>query len=127
MLRGGDTFQFANRALESHLWIIISDPENHPPDRVLIANLTSWRSDKEGVCVLRRGDHPFVKKKTVVNYRASKLARADQLEQLLARGALVPRHRVRAEVLQRIREGAALSRMIPLENLQLLKDQGLVE
>lgn len=117
MLRAGDTFQFANRALESHLWIIISDPENHPPDRVLIANLTSWRSDKEGVCVLRRGDHPFVKKKTVVNYRASKLAR----------GALVPRHRVRAEVLQRIREGAALSRMIPLENLQLLKDQGLVE
>lgn len=125
-LRAGDTLQAADRSLESHLWVVLSDPENHPADPVLIANLTSWRRDKDDACLLHRGDHPFVRRKTCVNYRDSRGVPPEKLEEALARGLLIPRPPVEAPVLRKMREGAAISRFIPLANLQLLHDQGIV-
>ena len=126
-LQAGDTFKAADRSIELHVWVILSDPGNHPGYPVLIANLTSWRDGKDGACVLKRGDHPLVSRKTCMNYRDSKLVQAEKLEAALAQGLLVPCKPVSARVLRRMRDGAAISRFIPLGNLQLLKDQGIVE
>lgn len=127
MLRAGDTFKAANPRRESHLWVVISDPQEYPADSVLIVNLTTWRKDREPACILRPGDHPFVKRKTCVNYADSKLADPDILDKALAQGALVRHRRMETQMLRRIRQGATASEMILLEHLQLLKDQGLVE
>ncbi|HUT33365.1 MAG TPA: hypothetical protein VNE39_07810 [Planctomycetota bacterium] len=126
-LRGGDTFQAADRKREEHLWIILSDPENYPEAPVLIANLTTQRADSDSACMLARGDHPFIKHDSCVNYQDSRLAEAQTLAGALAAKLLVAREPVSADVLQRIRIGATVSRFIPLRNLQLLKDQALVE
>jgi hypothetical protein len=93
----------------------------------LIVNLTSWRHDREQACILHSGDHPFVTHDTCINYRQSRLVAPEQLQQAFARGALTGDAPVGADVLQRIREGAAQSKLIPLQNLDLLKRQGLVE
>lgn len=127
MLSAGDTFRAANSSIDEHLWVVISDPTANPDDDVLIVNLTSWRSDRERVCVLNPGDHPFVTRKTCVNYRESRLIRAHQLEHPLRTGALVTDNPFDAEVLQRIREGAAQSERIPLQNAELLRQQGLIQ
>ncbi len=126
-LRGGVTFRAADPKYESHLWVVLSDTENHPADKVLIANCTSWTSGKDSACILRRGDHPFVKRKTCINYQRSRLVSAKKLELAFDKGALAAHHDMDGSVLKRIRDGAARSRFIPLENLQLLKDQGLVQ
>lgn len=60
-LRGGDTFQAADRKREAHLWIVLSDPEKHPEAPVLIANVTTRRADSDTACTLARGDHPFIR------------------------------------------------------------------
>ena len=77
--------------------------------------------------MLRASDHPFVKRKTCISYFHSKLADPEALERALEQGALVPHRRMTPQVLQRIRQGATASVMIPLEHLQLLRDQLLVE
>lgn len=126
-LRGGDTFQAADRKREEHLWIILSDPVNHPEAPVLIANLTTRRAGSDTACVLARGDHPFIKHDSCVNYQDSRLAEAKTLAGALTAKLLLAREPMSADVLRRIRVGASASRFIPLRNLQLLKDQGLVE
>lgn len=126
-LRAGTVFQPADRDRESHLWVVLSDSEEHPYAPVLIVNFTSWRSDKDDACILHRSDHPRIRRKTCANYRYSKLAPIEKLEEAMARGLLIQRQPVSPEVLARLREGAARSRLIPLANLQLLKDQGLVD
>lgn len=126
-LRGGTAFQAADRTREPHLWVVLSDPETYPHHPILIANLTSWRSDKDSACILGRGDHPFVQRKTCVNYRDSRLVPAEKLQKALDQGMLIGREPVDDQLLRRLRQGAGNSRFIPLGNLQLLKDQGLVE
>ena len=56
----GDTLLIVlpGTSLDSHLWIVISDPSQH--ESCVIVNLTSWRSDKDQSCVLKPGDHPYI-------------------------------------------------------------------
>lgn len=126
-LRGGDTFQAADPQREPHLWIILSAPEHYPQDPVLIVNLTSLRPGSETTCLLTRGDHPFIRHKSCVNYRDSRLVDRRKLEDALERQLLLRRRRMSARLLRRIRAGAAASPHIPLANLQILRDQGLVD
>ncbi len=126
-LRGGDTFQAADPQREPHLWIILSAPERYPEAPVLIVNLTSLRPGSETTCLLTKRDHPFIRHKSCVNYRDSRRVDKGKLEDALERRVLVRRRRMSAHVLRRIRAGAAASPHIPLANLQVLRDQGLVE
>jgi hypothetical protein len=126
-LRGGDAFLARDPSGEKHLWVIISGSGERPDDPALIVNLSTWHSGRDKACILEPGDHPFVKHKTYVNYRHARRTTTQKLEQALALGLFVPHHRVSAHVLRMMREGAAKSRFISLENLQLLRDQGLVE
>ncbi len=126
-LRGGDTFQAADPQREPHLWIILSAPERYPEAPVLIVNLTSLRPGSETTCLLTRGDHPFIRHKSCVNYRDSRLVDRRKLEDAFERRLLLRRRRMSARLLRRIRAGAAASPRIPLANLQILRDQGLVD
>ena len=126
-MRTGETFRVVDpeQSLDVHLWIVLSKPELDPA-HILIANLTSWRSDKDQACVLLPGDHPFIRKKTCVNYADSKIVGEAKIEDLLRIGRLQKREPVAMPLLERIREGAMQSRFIPLDHGQLLIDQGLV-
>ena len=69
-MNAGDTFLVAlpGTSYDSHLWIVISDPDADA-ERIVIVSLTSHRADKDQACLLRVGDHPYVKHDTCVNYR----------------------------------------------------------
>jgi hypothetical protein len=126
-LRTGDTLRVTdpNGSYDSHLWIVVSRPETDN-DNVLIVNLTSWRCDKDQACVLDVGDHPYIRKKTCVNYPDSKIVSSQQLDALIQSGHLEKHDPVTMELLERIRQGAMLSRFMPLDHAQILIDQGLV-
>ena len=126
-LSTGDTLQVTNPrgSYDSHLWIVLSKPELDA-EHVLIVNFTGWRLDKDQACILDKGDHPYITKKTCVNYADSKIVTAEHIGELVRSHALEEHARVTMELLERIREGAMLSKFMPLDHGQLLIDQGLV-
>ena len=126
MLRAGATFQATSPTIDRHLWIVVSDPAQDP-NRALVVNLTSWSKDKDQSCVLERGEHPFLNRKTCVNYRESNITSLHKIQAALDAGWLRTGQNVSAKVLRSIRQGASVSTFIPFDNLQLLKDQLLVQ
>ena len=126
-LNPGDTLRVRDPGMsyDAHLWIVLSKPELDA-DHILIANLTSWRADKDQTCALQPGDHPYIRKRTCVNYADSKIVSENDIERLFQAGLLEKDAPIEMPLLDRIREGAMASRFVPLDHAQLLVDQGLV-
>lgn len=118
----GDTFRFQHG---THLLLVLSDPEIDP-DHVLIASITSNMPDKDQACVLRTGDHRFLRKESVVHYGLAKVYADRFLNQELAAGRLTLDEPLSLDILMRAREGARISNRIKLDHRQLLVDQGLI-
>lgn len=107
----GDTFKLERNG-EGHLWVVISEPTSD--GSVVMVNLTTMRNGSDPSCVLGPGDHPFVVHTTVIAYQFAKLVPQDaQRMMALQRQLCIPREPMPAAVLQRIREGALKSDLMP--------------
>lgn len=95
---------------DSHLWMIISDPTKYP-EQVVIVNFTSWESWKDQACLVDVSDHPYIRKKTCVNYEGAKVVTLAQLRELENSGAIKTHAHLSDELLDRIRRGVLDSRM----------------
>ncbi len=126
-MNAGDTLIIAapGTSLDSHLWIVISDPPENPEEVVLV-NFTKYRADKDQACIVERGDHPFISQKTCVEYRGAKTASAKELQTLLDSGQISSHEPASLELLARIRAGVQNSRMHN-EHVLILTAQGLVD
>ncbi len=82
VLRPSDCFRFAEK--ESHLWIVLSDPDLDP-DGVLIVNVTTLTTRKDRTCVLRGGCHQHITHESCINYALARVYTAARLTSLLAR------------------------------------------
>jgi len=121
----GDTFRDANRKVDIHLWVVLSDPIQDPA-RVLIVSLTTYKPYKEAACLLRPGDHRAVGHETCVAYDLARAIPLADLEEAVRKGLLAPDLPVSSEVLKRMLEGAARSTRIAIEHFELLEEHGLV-
>ncbi len=119
----GTTFLLA--AVDIHLWIIISDP-SIDPDNVLIVNLTSLTASKDQSCILRRGDHPWIRHDTCVNYQDSQVTTLRKLIAARDGNALLLNAPLDSAILKKIREDSLKSTKMPLEHADILIGQGLV-
>jgi len=120
----GSTFLLTQK--DSHLWIVLSDPAIDA-ENVLIVNLTTAHHLKESVCLLEAGEHPWVCHRTCVNYADAKVVPLKSLYALKDKGLLRLQNPLSAALLQRVREGAAPSVRMSLENAQILIDQRLID
>jgi hypothetical protein len=125
-VKAGDTFTLKDKAVDGHLWIVISDPEVDE-GRVLFVSMTSHDITKEKVCLLNVGDHPFIKHKTCIAYEFAKVAPLKTLIDLRDQGLLVMSQPISVELLERIRQGVSLSRRINVEHVDLMINQGLLD
>ena len=127
-MNAGDTFRIPQpgTSLDSHLWIVISDPALDP-DQVLIVNFTTRRKDSDVACILQAGEHPFVQHETCVNYGQAKVVSVAQIEALLRKGLLSHHAAVSTKLLKRIRDGAGASERMALDHADILIKQGLLE
>ena len=66
-MNSGDTFLLDDRAIDDHLWVVISDP-NKDEDRILIVSLTTAACYKERACIIQASEHPWVRHETCVAY-----------------------------------------------------------
>ena len=102
-----------------HLWIIINEPVAHG-EVALFVNATSLAEGMEETCVLRPGDHAFIKHDSCIHFAAAKSATIKQLETLEARGLIHRRPPVSPTLLAKIRAGAQISPNLPKKYLSLL-------
>ncbi len=125
-MKAGDTFFLKKGAADNHLRVILSDPEAFP-DQVVFATLTSFDLTKESACIIQPGEHPFVKNQTCIAYDRLIACRSTELSRLEAASQIVWNVSVSQVLLERIREGASLSRDIKPRMLKILLEQGVLD
>ena len=124
-MNAGDTFiiPMPGTSYDSHLWMLISDPQ--AGEFGVIVNFTSWRADKDQACIVEPGDHPYVSKRTCVNFKDAKKRKLIDLESLISSRNLKNSAPLSASLLAKIRNAVLESRM-NWECVQLLLEQGLI-
>lgn len=109
----GDAFILTGGAVPApHLWVILWGPAGGA-DAYLSVMLTTLRAHSDQTCILRPGDHPFVRHDTSVSYANAQRWTDERLEMLLDDGTARPRQPVSGEVLARMRAGFFASPRTP--------------
>lgn len=121
-MKAGDTFLIPDS--DDHLWMVISDP-NFDPDHLVVVCFLSWQAHYDQACIVRTGDHPFIKHDTCINYPAAKLVSLARLELLVVQGKIKPKLPLSPALLDRIR-GCAEDADLPSECYAVLREQGFV-
>lgn len=121
-MEAGDTFRYGP---SGHLWVVVSDPAIDP-DHVVIINMTTDRGVDRS-CILNPGDHPFVAHPTCMRYDMARMVSNTDLERHVSSNAIRLQESVSADVLERIRQGAAVTDQIAFGCKQVLIGQGLIE
>jgi hypothetical protein len=122
-MNAGDTFIDGKY---HHLWIVLSDPAIDS-ENVVIVNLTTYTVAEESTCIVEKGEHQFVKHKTVVRYNDARITSSATLEKLRKAKLLNPREKCSAGFLNKLRAGAFQNvHLLPEECRELLDGQGLL-
>ncbi|MEE9615035.1 MAG: hypothetical protein V3W31_08845 [Thermodesulfobacteriota bacterium] len=118
----GDTFLSPTPQFDTkHLYIIIA--EETSSDKLLVVNVTSPKDNCDTTCVLLKGEHPFIKYPSIINYAdAIEMDRPKVAEALSNKNAqlILPHKPVSGELLERIRTGALTSPAFPPKYLKYL-------
>lgn len=93
-----------------HLSIVCTGEKARPDFRLLV-NITSIKTGKfyDATCVIKAGEHPFIRHDSYVSYRHSSQCTSSKIERSIERGIYVPKEDVSIELLKRIIEGFYLS------------------
>ena len=124
-MNAGDTFKLWDKAADVHVWVIVSDPIAHP-DEVVIANFTSYDCDSEDVCIIDKGEHPWVRHRTCVAYEYARSVTVEQLRRCDAK-KIEMMEPLSAVLLRRVRLGASRSRTIKRGIVEIMEDQDLLD
>lgn len=113
MIAQGDTFLGgAELHGEDHLWVVINDPQAHN-GTALIVNISTLREGAETTCILKQGEHPFIKHDSYVRYMSAQNPSAEIIEKAINLGKLKSREPASPALLAQLRTGAQASTMLP--------------
>jgi hypothetical protein len=83
MLSCGDTFLLPNSPEQrAHLWIVLTTPEPITY-RAVCVSLTTRQPHSESTVILRPGDHPFIKRESIVHYALARWFSLIDVQQLI--------------------------------------------
>lgn len=113
-IAAGDTFFVPDRNGETkrHLCIAVTGTAGAPP-QVIIVPLATSRDWSDNTVELEVADHPFVKTKTIVDFRFSRCELTSKIERALERGSVRRSSAVSPSILSRVREGLLRSPFTP--------------
>lgn len=95
-----------------HLWIVVTEPSGTPPE-VAIVSLSSDRAGKDTTVRLGPGDHPFIRKPTVVFYPDTRLMQAHSIISEIQNGLATFHADCSGDFLERVRQGLLASPATP--------------
>lgn len=104
-LGGAFWMENPNSRNPAHLYFVISDPTRNS-GHVLLVNMTARRAGSDDSCRLQPGEHPCVKKDSVIQYAEAIFPEARKVEQALYKGIIVKATRADLTLVRRMLEGA---------------------
>ena len=110
-MKTGDTFVLRLPNKIPHLWIIISDP--NPNNEIVIVNVTTSDLSMDNACIIKHGDHPFIKHESVIAYYHALLMSVDKIAEWKSKHYLESWPSVKYPLLKRIQQGAIDSEYTP--------------
>jgi len=107
---------------KSHLYAVLTEPVDTATRKGCIV-WVPWSSVKEkrfhdATCILDVGDHPFIIKKTWVNYQRAAIVTAEEIRKNLGRGLLTESDPLKDQVLDQMLKGLTASDDTPMEVAQ---------
>ena len=119
MLRVGSTFLAPTPEYETeHLYIIISIISSNT--EALFVNITTKKAGKDTACILRPGDHSFIRHDSIINYGDAKIALISKLKEAISMKVFTKLEPVSDDILKKIQEGALISSAFPQKFLKYL-------
>lgn len=107
-MKAGETFLIPD-GISSHLSFVIAVC---PDGSLVICHFTTRRKSSDCTCVVKKGEHPFVDRDTVVRYDQAHACLADRIKNL--EGVITRKmDDLSSELLARIRQGAIDSPQTP--------------
>ncbi len=125
-MKAGDTFFLTDRAVDNHLWVVISDP-TRDSERVVLVSVTTYEPHKEALCLLDVGDHHTISHTSCIACNEARMTTPGTLIGLRDGGHLNLQAPVSAELLARIRAGVSRSTRIKYKYIEILLDQEVIE
>lgn len=107
----GRTFMYPDGGIP-HLWIVVTEPSGAPPE-VVIVSLSSDRAGKDDTVKLGPGDHPFIRKPTVVFYPDTRLMAVPAIIAEIQNGQASFHADCSEDLLERVRQGLLASPATP--------------
>ena len=123
-MKPGDTFVSNPIYGTPHLSIVVIDVP--VTEEILVVSVTTYNDEKDPTCLLKVGDHPFIRHKSCVSYRNARRVSHVALQALIDRGRLISHERICPSVLERIISGLGVSTSIPLGIIGWLRTHGLI-
>ena len=120
MLSVGNTFLVPTPPNNvEHLYIIIAIRESS--NSALVVNVTSLKVGCDYTCIVKFGEHRFVKHDSIINYADASIRPISNIEYCLTKGIFKKDTSVSAKLLKRIQDGALQSPAISRKNLNFVK------
>lgn len=95
-----------------HLWVVCSLPDER--GAIVIINFTTRRTPSDDNCIIRPGEHPFVKHDTVMAYEKARILDTGAQKAIVSNPARCPPHvPVSPALLAKIQLGALKSDLTP--------------
>lgn len=107
----GRTFMYPDGGIP-HLWIVVTEPSGASPE-VVIVSLSSERARKDDTVKLGTGDHPFIRKPTVVFYPDTRLMAVQAIISEIQNGQASFHADCSEDLLERVRQGLLASPATP--------------
>jgi hypothetical protein len=124
-MKAGTAFVLKDKAVDDHLWIVLSDPELDA-EQVLIVSITSLTPVKEQTCLVVPEDHSWVRRASCVAYNFARVVSLETLYRFKDAGMLELQDAISPQLLSRIRERSVESTGLKVDHFDILVAQGLV-
>ncbi len=116
-LKCGDTFLIPKNAKATeHLWVIVTEVDA-ATNKAVCVNVTTLQSHSDTTCILKPGDHRFVRHDSVINFSDAREMAIDLVEQALQartrQFVCEPHDPCDMKLLARIQRGLIDSRQTP--------------
>lgn len=110
-----------------HLFFILTDPcedkETKRPEMLLLVNCSTVYPEKpfDNACVLDVGEHPFIKHKSYIYYKETRIESLIDIEQGIEQNRFIRREIINDALYERILKGAFSSKQIERRYLRFIK------
>jgi hypothetical protein len=122
-----DFVEGSSFVLDNHLWVIISDL-SQSNNEIVIVNITTCRGrDYEDTsCIVELNEHPWIKHRSYVFYRRSRVVDLSRLQLWCKTGDLRLQDSLSQVLLEKIRTGASKTEFLPFGVERVLSTQGII-